>query len=134
MELRLWWALRALNRRGYHFRRQAPFDSYILDFVEHGHKLVVEVDGGQHAYPENRVRDERRDEALRRRGYKVLRVWNDDVRTNIAGVIDMVLYLTPTRSGSDEPLRPPRKGEVKEGPAYNFFFISSAIFSGPSAD
>lgn len=99
-ERRLWYALRALKPLGYHFRRQAPFDSYILDFVEHSRKLVIEVDGSQHALPENRLHDAQRDEVLRRRGYKVLRVWNNDVRENIAGVIDMVLHLTPTRTAS----------------------------------
>ncbi len=44
-ERELWSRLRALNRLGYHFRRQAPFQSYFLDFVEHGAKLVIELDG-----------------------------------------------------------------------------------------
>jgi very-short-patch-repair endonuclease len=107
----LWWALRGLKARGYHFRRQAPFESYILDFVEHGHRLVIEVDGSQHASAENRLRDERRDEVLRHRGYKVFRVWNNEVTKNLDGVIDTVLHLTPTRSAG--ALRPPRKGEVR---------------------
>src|SRR5665213_690440 len=59
VEERLWWKL--LELRGYHFRRQAPFRSYVLDFVEHGARLVIELDGSQHGEDAHRARDEKRD-------------------------------------------------------------------------
>jgi very-short-patch-repair endonuclease len=45
MEGLLWWKLRELNTRGFHFRRQAPMRGYFLDFVEHSGRVVVELDG-----------------------------------------------------------------------------------------
>ncbi len=101
----LWRELRALNAQGCHFRRQAPFDFYVLDFVEHSRLLVIEIDGDQHGLPENRIKDERRDRYLRGRGYAVLRVSNNDVRKNMDGVIREILRLiTPTRNVHSLPL------------------------------
>jgi hypothetical protein len=56
-ERKLWYKLRELKALGYHFRRQVPFRSYILDFVEHSAKLVIELDGGQHGEDAHRSRD-----------------------------------------------------------------------------
>jgi very-short-patch-repair endonuclease len=44
----LWWFLRSLKHEGIHFRRQAPFGRYTVDFVCHSAKLIVELDGSQH--------------------------------------------------------------------------------------
>jgi very-short-patch-repair endonuclease len=90
-ERRLWQALRALNRRGCHFRRQAPFDRYILDFVDHGAKLAIELDGSQHGYDDIRARDAARDEFLSSQGYLTLRFWNNDVSANFDGVVDAIV-------------------------------------------
>ena len=89
-ERRLWRALRELNRRGCHFRRQAPFDRYVLDFVEHEAKLVVELDGSQHAHDANHARDERRDAFLASQGYRTLRFWNTDLWENYDGVVEAI--------------------------------------------
>jgi very-short-patch-repair endonuclease len=86
----LWLRLRDLRPQGYHFRRQAPFRGYFLDFVCFSHRLVVEVDGGGH-YEDAQVEHDRiRDSVLRRRGFHTLRVSNGDVNTNMAGVMDAV--------------------------------------------
>ncbi|MBX3430598.1 MAG: endonuclease domain-containing protein [Hyphomonadaceae bacterium] len=60
------------------WRKQAPFGDYILDFVSHPARLVIEVDGGQHAEPANASRDAERTEHLRSEGYQVIRFWNGE--------------------------------------------------------
>ena len=89
-ERRLWRAQRELNRRGCHFRRQAPFDPYVLDFVEHEAKLVVELDGSQHGNDAHRTHDEQRDAFLASQGYRTLRFWNTDLGENFDGVVEAV--------------------------------------------
>jgi very-short-patch-repair endonuclease len=84
----LWNALRQAKPLGFHFRRQVPIGPYYADFVCHHPKLVIEVDGLTHTGPNH---DAERDEFLRAEGYRVLRVWNDDVLTNVSGVMDAVL-------------------------------------------
>ena len=74
----MWWVLRSLKPLGSHFRRQAPIGSYIADFVWHDGKLVVEIDGGQHAEAQ-RLYDERRTAWLESQGYRVIRFWNNEV-------------------------------------------------------
>ncbi|MGC9954145.1 MAG: DUF559 domain-containing protein [Rhizomicrobium sp.] len=91
VEKRLWWKLREMNERGFHFRRQAPFKNYILDFVEHGAHLVIELDGGQHDEPAQRAHDLRRDRFLARQGYRTLRFRNLEVLDNIDGVMEQIL-------------------------------------------
>jgi very-short-patch-repair endonuclease len=69
------------------FRRQQPVGEYIVDFACFEKKLVIELDGVQHNIATNRAQDEARTTALERQGYRVLRFWNNDVLTNIDGVI-----------------------------------------------
>ncbi|HVW55858.1 MAG TPA: endonuclease domain-containing protein [Rhizobiaceae bacterium] len=73
---------------GLGFRRQYPLGGYILDFVCFRPKLVVEVDGGQHA---ESASDARRDAHFRENGFVVLRFWNDDVIRNLDGVCREIL-------------------------------------------
>lgn len=83
----LWRALRvALPEQ--HWRRQVPFGPYIADFCSHGAKLIIEVDGGQHAGAVER--DIARTAFLETEGYRVIRFWNNDVLGNPAGVIDRI--------------------------------------------
>jgi len=81
-----------LNRNGCHFRRQVPFRGYILDFVEHGHRLVVELDGSQHALMEDHMRDEARDAMIEEQGYKVLRFWNREIDEDIGAVVARIVH------------------------------------------
>ena len=74
----LWYVLRVKNL-GDKFRRQAVIGRYIVDFVCFEKKLIVEIDGGQHAESE---RDKVRDKWLRGQGFEILRFWNHDVLGN----------------------------------------------------
>ncbi len=88
-EKALWRILRGRQLAGFKFRRQTPMQRYVLDFVCFSHRLVVEVDGGQHA---NTVeRDESRSWILAREGFRVLRFWNNDVLGNRSGVCARIL-------------------------------------------
>jgi len=82
-EQRLWRYLRSRSLAGFKFVRQEPIGPYIVDFVCREKRLVVELDGGQHA--ENN-RDAMRDRWLVERRYRVLRFWNNEVIENIEGV------------------------------------------------
>ena len=87
-EHRLWQLLRAHRFAGHKFRRQVPLDFYIADFVCFARRLIVEVDGGQHA---DRATDKRRDAFLKAQGFRVLRIWNDELFTNEEGVMTGIL-------------------------------------------
>ena len=102
-EHRLWARLRARQLDGCHFRRQSPIGGYVVDFVCRRRRLVVEVDGGQHA--ERREADAARTTWLERRGYKVVRFWNHDVLEAIEGVVEMIL--AELRDRDPPPPRPP---------------------------
>jgi very-short-patch-repair endonuclease len=87
-ETRLWFELRDRQLRGFKFVRQEAIGPYIVDFVCRERRLIIEVDGGQHA--EN-ARDRVRDDALAVAGYQVLRFWNSDVLSNTDGVLCAIL-------------------------------------------
>ena len=90
-EVRLWQHLRALKRQGHHFRRQAPIEGYIVDFACFRARLVIEIDGSQHAAPDHAERDARRDATLTAAGFRVLRVWNNEIDRNMDGVMQAIL-------------------------------------------
>ncbi|MES2033752.1 MAG: endonuclease domain-containing protein [Pseudomonadota bacterium] len=90
MEVKLWKRLRMLRAEGFHFRRQAPFRGYYLDFVCFSRRLVVELDGGQHSDNAQLAHDAVRDAVIRREGFTVLRFWNGAVRDNIDGVMHSI--------------------------------------------
>jgi very-short-patch-repair endonuclease len=89
-ESRLWRHLRGKNLEGLRFRRQHPIGRYIVDFVCLEKRLVLEIDGGQHGEEAGQIKDNERDHWLRTEGYQVLRFWNNDVLTNLEGVMDMI--------------------------------------------
>ena len=82
----LWHELR-LGRLGWRFRRQHAIPPYIVDFACLEARLVVEADGGQHALAGEH---ELRDEELRRKGWRILRFWNNDILENRNGVIETI--------------------------------------------
>jgi len=86
-EKTLWWRLRH-DQLGVRFRRQHPIGPYVVDFACLPSKLIVEVDGGQHADPA--TGDRQRDAWLRARGYTVLRFWNHDVLGEIDAVVAQI--------------------------------------------
>ncbi|MFT3878943.1 MAG: endonuclease domain-containing protein [Gemmatales bacterium] len=73
----VWYHLRARRFQGYKFRRQVPIGRFVVDFICFESKLIVELDGGQHA--EQQPYDEARTQYLEQSGYRVLRFWNHDV-------------------------------------------------------
>jgi len=86
----IWYGLRAHRLEGAGFRRQAPLGPYIVDFMSHAAKLVIEIDGGQHFDDAHEARDKRRDAFLVAKGFRVLRFSNHDVLTNRAGVLETI--------------------------------------------
>jgi very-short-patch-repair endonuclease len=86
----LWRHLWNRNFAGYKFRRQHPFDDYVLDFYCPGAKLAVELDGGGHNYQAGLTRDRTRSEFLARRGVVVLRFWNHQVRRELDSVLQAI--------------------------------------------
>ncbi|MDO9052742.1 MAG: endonuclease domain-containing protein [Gallionella sp.] len=94
-EQRLWYHLRAHRFMGLKFKRQKPMGRYIADFVCMERRLIIEIDGGQHA--EQLEYDQRRDMWLRSQGYTVLRFWNNDVMQQLEGVLEQIrITLSPT--------------------------------------
>ena len=110
-EKRLWKHLRNRQMEGHKFYRQYPIPPYYVDFLCRTKKLVVELDGGQHA--DRVAEDERRTAYLEGKGYKVLRFWNNDVLRNTDGVLEEIVMclksLTPALS---------LKGEGEKGGAH----------------
>ena len=88
VEKLLWYRLRMWQIDGYKFRRQQPIGNYIADFVCFEKRLIVELDGGQHAVQSGY--DAERDGWLRAEGFTVLRFWNNDVLKNLNGVTEKI--------------------------------------------
>jgi very-short-patch-repair endonuclease len=94
----LWNELKAKKLAGRKFVRQMPVGSYFADFACRGEKLIVEVDGSQHASSDY---DRRRDEFMRAEGYSVIRFWSGDVLKDLAGVCDTILAALGGRLAED---------------------------------
>jgi very-short-patch-repair endonuclease len=87
-EQKLWYQLRAHRFMGRKFKRQKPKGRYVVDFVGLEEKLVIELDGGQHA--ENVEYDHQRDSWLKSQGYTVLRFWNNELLNELEGVLEQI--------------------------------------------
>lgn len=101
----LWRYLRAKQLAGLKFRRQEPIENYIVDFACFERRLVIEVDGGQHAA--RKLEDRKRDGHLKSSGFKVLRFWNNEILTNIEGVL---LVIGGFAGQAPSPHSPPVEG------------------------
>jgi len=112
-ERKLWYRLNNGQLAGRKFVRQEPVGPYFVDFCCREARLVVEVDGSQHA---GSARDQVRDAALAARGYRVLRFCNHDVLTTISSVLDTILATleTPLPATAKTPL-PAMRGEGRVG-------------------
>ena len=75
-EFALWTRIRGRQLGGFKFVRQEPIDRYYVDFVCRERRLIIELDGGQHS---ERPEDRQRDNELAALGYRVIRIWNNDV-------------------------------------------------------
>jgi very-short-patch-repair endonuclease len=121
-ESKLWYLLRSLKPLGMHFRRQAPIGIYIADFAWHAGKIVVELDGSQHA-DERKCYDAQRTRWLESQGYRVLRFWNNEVLKSPRSVGEAILAAAqpvprvptpnPSPQGGGEPAGASGKGNVR---------------------
>ncbi|MBI4279562.1 MAG: endonuclease domain-containing protein [Armatimonadetes bacterium] len=102
-ERMLWSCLRSRRLEHAKFRRQFPVGPYIVDFCCMEQKLVIEIDGGQHA--EQAEADSHRTAYLAKLGYRVLRFWDNEVLTNASGVLDCIV----------EALGPPHPRPLPDG-------------------
>jgi len=104
-ERRLWYLLRRKQLDGFRFRRQQPIGHYIADFVCVKERLVIELDGASHT--ETQGYDEARTAWLKAKGFRVLRLWNNDVLGNQEGVIEKILEALYRGRRSPLPSPPP---------------------------
>jgi very-short-patch-repair endonuclease len=107
-ERALWQRLRARQLAGCKFRRQHPFGDYIVDFVCLQNKLVIELDGGQHA--DSVTADAARSAYLERAGFTVLRFWNHQVLREMDSVLECVWRELVGETPHPHP-SPPLEGE-----------------------
>ena len=94
-ERALWRLLRSRQVSCIKFRRQHPFDNYILDFVSLEIKLVIEIDGGQH--DKQTEYDDIRTRELQAAGFQVFRFWNNEVLKDIEAVKDKIWIIVQER-------------------------------------
>ncbi|WP_296743043.1 endonuclease domain-containing protein [Mesorhizobium sp.] len=97
-ENRLWQELRGRRLDNIKFRRQVPVGKYVADFLCAESRLIVEIDGSQRAESRH---DQQRDADLKARGFRVLRLWNDDVMKDLSAVCDTIIAYV-----RDESLQP----------------------------
>jgi very-short-patch-repair endonuclease len=114
-ETLLWRYIKAHRIDGLGFRRQATIGPYIADFVCHGARLVIELDGESHDFSSQLRHDERRDAWFASQGYLVLRYRNGDVLSNLEGVIEAIRAAAAGRSNLPPSLTLPHKGGGNRG-------------------
>jgi very-short-patch-repair endonuclease len=107
----LWSELRDHRLNGKGFRRQFPIGFFIVDFVCHAAKLVIELDGGQHYSDDGEKADARRSAMIEAKGFRILRFNNHDVMTNRIGVLESITTALKT---SAPTLTLPRKREREQ--------------------
>ena len=104
-ERRLWRCLSRRQLNGTKFSRQMPVGPYVCDFLCREHRLIVEVDGGQHCDSQT---DKQRTAFLEREGYRLIRFWNNDVLENLEGVLTTI-------ADALKRCPPPTPSRVREG-------------------
>ena len=95
----LWARLRSRRLDDLKFTQQTPIGPWIADFVCRQHNVIIEIDGATHGTPEEIARDAARTSDLEARGYRIYRVDNRDVYSNMIGVLDGILDFI--RNGPD---------------------------------
>jgi len=110
-ETLLWRHLKANRIDGIGFRRQTPIKNYIADFVCFSANLIIELDGESHNFDERQKADERRDAFFISEGFRVLRFTNEQVMSNLEGVVEAIREATQVgASGSPPSPALPHKG------------------------
>ena len=110
-EVVLWSQLRRNGVPGLRFRRQHPIGPFVADFACVSSKIVVEVDGTNHFGDAQLLHDKQRDAYIRRRGWRVIRVSNEDVYKRLDQVLDFIFRSAPPPLPSAAP--PPQAGEER---------------------
>ena len=108
-ETRLWRRLRHWPMAGTHFRRQVPIGPYVVDFACMAARLVIELDGSQHGSSENAARDETRTRWLEQAGYRVIRFWNNDLTSNMDGVLEIYAAVHGSTTTEASPFKHNRR-------------------------
>ena len=116
-EWKLWQSLRRGQIEGYRFRRQHPIGPYTADFVCLEKRLIIEVDGGQHAEEMQIEHDAKRTDWLEARGFHVLRCWTNEVTENLSGVLDMIWKALQELPITRNRPPPPRRAKDELGRA-----------------
>ncbi|NBX03621.1 MAG: DNA repair protein RecO [Alphaproteobacteria bacterium] len=139
-EQKLWPHLSNRNLSGYKFRRQHPIGhKYIADFVCLERRVIIELDGEQHAHQQDY--DDIRTVFLENEGYQVLRFWNPEVMNNINNVLETILHTlqkpltlrpTPPAGACPQPLSPKGRAqeEILAGMRLTGYFLESWLL-GP---
>jgi len=109
-ETLLWRYVKPGHINGLQFRRQSPMGAYIVDFLCHAAKLVIEVDGSTHDFDSRMKSDQIRDRWLASRGYEVLRFTNAEVLSSLEGVLTVIHEAASQRLKAPPSLSLPRKG------------------------
>ena len=84
----IWEELKSKKLNGLKFRRQVPYDTFVLDFLCPSKKVIIEIDGKIHL--KMKIRDRERDELFIEKGYKILRITNEEVLKNLNEVIEKI--------------------------------------------
>lgn len=109
-ERNFWAHIRNRRLEGWKFRRQLPVGQYIVDFACPELRLIIEIDGGQHA--EQVIYDLSRTRFLQSKGYRVVRFWNNEVLGNIEGVLEaLTLTLSQRERELAYSLSPQGRGQ-----------------------
>jgi very-short-patch-repair endonuclease len=87
-EQKLWSQLRKRQLYGFQFRRQYSIAPFFVDFICLEARLIIEVDGAQHA--DQKEQDQSRSEFLHTSGYHVLRFWNFEVLSHVDSVVERI--------------------------------------------
>jgi very-short-patch-repair endonuclease len=90
-EFRLWCELRNRNVCGLKFRRQQPIGAFIVDFFCAEARLIIKVDGGQHAEASHALADAERKKWLEDQGYTLIRFWTNEVIHELDGVCAAII-------------------------------------------
>jgi len=111
-EKKMWWILRSRKMSGFKFRRQVPIGGYVVNFYCVKSRLVIELDGGQHADGASVEYDERRTARLNELGVRVVRFWDCDVLKHADDVAESIWRV---RRADFEPSPRPSPGLPGEG-------------------
>ena len=106
----LWYYLQKKQFHNLKFQRQQIIGNYIVDFICFEKKLIIELDGGQHNETNHMESDKKRDEFLQSQGFKIIRIWNNDIFENIDSVLEYLEQII-----TDTNIPPHRRGRLGGG-------------------